>query len=191
MNITKLNPENVIVCESQFANTGYSKPLNYFHLALTRQISGELEFFVAMDDNNYLGHTRIIWNSKYKNFSDHGVPEISDLNVVPKYRNQGIGSALIKVCEMEAKNKGKNSIGIGVGLYPDYNNAQRLYSKLGYLLDGNGVHYNYNPVMYGETPKFDDNLNLFFIKRIAIQGDAPELANIATPSSQQSIPMAR
>ena len=40
-------------------------------------------------------------------------------------------------------------VGIGVGLYPDYGSAQRLYIKRGYLPDGHGATYNYESNMGG------------------------------------------
>ncbi len=59
-----------------------------------------------------------------------------------------------------------DEIGIGVGLHPGYNNAQRLYSKLGYVLDGHGVHYKNQPVTMGQAYPFDDELVVYFTKML-------------------------
>jgi hypothetical protein len=38
-------------------------------------------------------------------------------------------------------------VGLGVGLYNDYGNAQKLYIKKGYVPNGYGVTYNYQAVI--------------------------------------------
>ena len=55
-------------------------------------------------------------------------------------------------------------MGIGVGLYPDYGPAQRLYAKLGYRPDGRGIAYNERTVAPGETVRLDDDLVLWMTK---------------------------
>jgi len=166
MQITPLTDELAHLCETQFAKTGYSKGAGYFKDALKNQSAQELAFFVAHEPDCYLGHVRLLWNSQYPPFKNNGIPEISDLSVVPTARNQGIGTMLIKCCEELAVTR-SSKIGIGVGLYPDYNNAQRLYSRLGYVLDGCGVHYKNEPVLYGQCPPFDDDLIIHFTKDLS------------------------
>ncbi len=58
------------------------------------------------------------------------------------------------------------TVGLGVGLYKDYGNAQRLYFKLGYCPDGNGISYNYETVPQGNSVPVDDDLCLWLIKNI-------------------------
>ncbi len=162
MQINKLTPELVEICAEQFkAACGYPKWDGYFQKQLERQEAGEIIFWVAHEGGEYRGHVRLLWKSDYPHFREAGIPEINDLNVAKAQRRQGIGTRLIRKCE---KSAGTPQIGIGVGLYPGYNNAQRLYSKLGYVLDGNGVHYDNKPVQYGEQPPFDDSLVISFIK---------------------------
>ena len=57
-------------------------------------------------------------------------------------------------------------MGIGVGLSRDYGAAQRLYIKRGYVPDGRGVTYNYLPVMAGSKVLVDDDLVLWFTKKL-------------------------
>ena len=61
-------------------------------------------------------------------------------------------------------------VGIGVGLYAGedggYGAAQRLYIKRGYIPDGQGVTYNYEPTMPGNSYPLDDDLVLWFLKRL-------------------------
>ena len=95
----------------------------------------------------------------------HKIPEITDLNVLPPFQNQGIGSKLLETAEMEAS-KRSSVVGIGVGLYKDYGAAQKLYIRRGYIPDGRGIIYNYEPMLPGSTVEIDDNLVLFFTKRL-------------------------
>lgn len=49
----------------------------------------------------------IKWTSDYFAFIENDIPEISDLNVLPDYRKQGIGTTLVQVCEQAAKEQGR------------------------------------------------------------------------------------
>jgi len=55
-------------------------------------------------------------------------------------------------------------IGIGVGLYKDYGCAQKLYVHLGYVPDGYGVTYKYQPVVPGNSYPVDDDLVIWLKK---------------------------
>ena len=55
-------------------------------------------------------------------------------------------------------------MGIGVGLYTSYGAAQRLYCKMGYVPDGNGVTYDRKLLAAGEFRPLDDQLCLMMIK---------------------------
>src|SRR4029079_1549181 len=46
-------------------------------------------------------------------------------------------------------------------------NAQRLYVHLGYIPDGQGLHYKCNSLKYGNQVAVDDDLVLFFTKAIS------------------------
>ncbi|MEA5040462.1 MAG: GNAT family N-acetyltransferase [Clostridiaceae bacterium] len=86
--------------------------------------------------------------SQYPFFKENNIPEINDLLVHPKFRNQGVGKMLVSEIEKEAA-KTYSYIGLGVGLYKDYGSAQKLYTKNGYILDGNGLMYNNAEVQPG------------------------------------------
>ncbi|HCE6154635.1 TPA: N-acetyltransferase, partial [Legionella pneumophila] len=61
-------------------------------------------------------------------------------------------------------------VGIGVGLYGGhdggYGQAQRLYVNRGYIPDGLGVTYGYKPTVPGQTYPLDDDLILWFTKKL-------------------------
>ena len=56
------------------------------------------------------------------------------------------------------------SVGIAVGLGPEYGPAQRLYVERGYVPDGRSVAYNCGAVRYEERVVVDDDLALCFTR---------------------------
>lgn len=72
---------------------------------------------------------------------------------------------MLDLAEAEAQKKSK-IIGIGVGLYADYGDAQQLYIKRGYMPDGLGITYNYQPIDPGSMIRLDDALVLWFTKEL-------------------------
>ena len=79
------------------------------------------------------------------------------------YRNKGIGTALLKIAEDTAF-KQSDIVGLGVGLYTDYGNAQKLYVKSGYIPDGNGLTYKNKKVKPGSQTRVDDELLIWMVK---------------------------
>jgi GNAT superfamily N-acetyltransferase len=111
----------------------------------------------------YVGYVTLVWYSKYQPFLNANIPEIKDLNVVPSYRKNGIGSQLLDVAELEAFTR-SSIVGIGVGLPFDYGSAQRLYVKRGYIPDGRGLTDYYQHLEYGRRVLVD-NLTLWLTKK--------------------------
>lgn len=138
---------------------------NYFK----EQKQGQRYFLIAFAKEKPIGYVTLKLQSEYPYFEANQIPEISDLNVLPSMRNQGIGSALLKTAEDIAQ-EFSNIVGIGVGLYAGsdggYGSAQRLYIKNGYIPDGHGITYNYQPVIPGNTYCIDDELILWFTKNL-------------------------
>lgn len=117
--------------------------------------SGERITLVAFVEGEVAGYGNLVWRSDYWPFEAQGIPEISDLNTLEPYRRRGIASAIIAECERIAAASGKCLIGIGVGLTPDYANAQRLYPKLGYEYDGQGAR----PTPWGDVSHLTKRLS--------------------------------
>jgi ribosomal protein S18 acetylase RimI-like enzyme len=149
---------------ASFKEIGWNKPKTTYEHYLEDQAQNSRSIFVVTVENKFAGYVTLKWISDYKHFKEDKIPEISDLNVLPKYRKQGIGTILIKACENIARERGYHKIGLGVGLAIDYGSAQRLYVKLGYIPDGRGIHYHYQPVGYFQNVKVDDDLVLFLEK---------------------------
>lgn len=136
----------------------------YFERCLERQDQGELDFLIASADGVDVGYGIYNRVPKYRLYKALGIPEIQDLNIVPKYRNRGYATQVIAYCEDQARRDGHDQIGISVGLNADFGAAQRLYWKLGYQPDGQGVTYDRQPVRLGEKMPVDDNLCLMMVK---------------------------
>ncbi len=155
-----------------FAKANWPKPVSTFETYFQEQQNGERLVWLAYSDNQFAGYITLKWQSQYEPFAKSHIPEIMDLNLLPTFRKQGIGSKLLEIAEKEASTK-TNVVGIGVGLYggPDggYGAAQKLYVNRSYIPDGNGVTYNYKHATPGENFSLDDNLILWFTKKLRQQ----------------------
>ncbi len=146
-----------------FKLANWEKSVEIFEQYLQEQIANTRKMWVAFFDEQIAGYITLKFNSEYKNFAKSNIPEISDLNILPQYRNKGLGTSLLNQAETEAKKHSK-IIGLGVGLYKDYGAAQKLYIKRGYMPDGNGITYNYQSITPGNKVSLDDDLILWLVK---------------------------
>jgi len=146
-----------------FDSLGWNKPSSQYERYLEEQNNGERVVLIATVDGTFAGYVTILWESLYPFFWQAGIPEIVDLNVLPRFRQQGIGSSLLA----EAENrifKRSQIAGIGVGMTSDYGAAQRLYVMRDYIPDGRGLIQYGQPLSYGEQIIVDEGLTLYFTK---------------------------
>jgi len=122
--------------------------------------------YILLIDNDIIGYGSLLKSSDYGEFNTKGIPEIKDIWVLEKFRRKGYGEKLIKHLEKMAREEGYKVIGIAVGLYRDYGSAQRLYVKMGYIPDGNGVTYINHFVTPGGIYRTDDDLVLWLTKKL-------------------------
>jgi GNAT superfamily N-acetyltransferase len=150
-----------------FAAIGWrkNKPLALFQRYLADQEEGRRLAFIAEWHGEFAGYVTLLWTSDYGPFAERQVPEIADLNVLPPHRRQGIGNALLGRAESAASAR-SNVVGLGVGLYPDYGAAQRIYVRRGYLPDGRGMMYRNQPVEPGAVIRIDDDATLMFTRPV-------------------------
>jgi GNAT superfamily N-acetyltransferase len=148
-----------------FASIGWSrsKPMSRFEEYLREQNEGHREVLVAVVGSDFAGYVTVNWESRYPPFAAGGVPEVQDLNVLPVFRARGIGTQLVDEAEQIAA-KRSLVVGIGVGLHPGYNVAQRMYVKRGYVPDGRGVTFRDVFVQEGQSVVMDDDLVLHLVK---------------------------
>jgi GNAT superfamily N-acetyltransferase len=161
-----LTPQDIPTIVTAFTAIGWNKPSSLYETYLKEQEAEERIVWTAWDQDNFAGYVTLLWQSKYGSFQVAGIPEISDLNVLPQYRCQGIGSKLLNLAEKEAGAKSKQ-VGLGVGLLADYCNAHKLYLKRGYMPDGNGITYQNKVLEYGVQVILDDALVLWLSKQLS------------------------
>jgi GNAT superfamily N-acetyltransferase len=134
---------------------------------LEEQLQGARAACVVEQQGRIVAYGHLLRSSEYPRFREQNVPEISDVWVFAEHRGQGIATALIGHLERLAKQEGYMAVGIGVGLYRDYGTAQRLYVRLGYQPDGEGITYKGTTVVPGESYPVDDDLILWLSKSLS------------------------
>jgi GNAT superfamily N-acetyltransferase len=167
--IRPLLQEDISIIAEAFSSIGWTKPVSLFEGYLKEAEADERLIWLAFVHDRFAGYITLKWQSQYSSFKEQNIPEIMDLNVLPHARKKGVGSILLDIAEKEAAT-GSDTIGIGVGLYAGedggYGNAQRLYVKRGYIPDGKGVTYNYQPTIPGNCYLLDDDLVMWFTKKL-------------------------
>lgn len=146
-----------------FEQIGWNKPASQYEGYLKAQAAGERPVLVAEVAGTFAGYVTLKWTPEYAPFADAGIPEIQDLNVLPQHRRRGIATALMDAAETLAQER-SSTVGIGVGMYPDYGNAQRLYVLRGYVPDGRGLTYDGRVLAPMEPTVNDDDLVLYFTR---------------------------
>lgn len=118
--------------------------------------SGKRVVLVAEFGGEVAGYVTLLWTAEDPVFRAAGIPEISDLRVLPSFRGRGVGTALLDRVEAEAGERVPR-VGLNVGLHSGYGPAQRLYVRRGYLPDGSGVVVEGTAVPEGATIRLDDD----------------------------------
>lgn len=164
-----LHQEDIPLIVASFAKAHWHKPASLYEKYLKEQEKNQRSVWVAFREDAVLGYVTLNWQSDYAPFREKNIPEIMDLNVLPLYRKQGIGSTLLSMAEDTARPKSQQ-VGLGVGLYADYGAAQQLYIKKGYTPDGRGITSHYQSVQPGHRVWVDDDLVLWFVKTLVLKG---------------------
>ena len=138
----------------------------YFETAFQEQADQKRLIFLAFLNDDLVGYAHLNFFPQYAPFLRLGIPEIQDIVVHPNARRQGVGEALVKACEAEAKARSMTEVGIGVGVTSNFGSAQRLYSRMGYIPDGNGAVFDRIPIQNGDIRPVDDRLCLMLIKQL-------------------------
>lgn len=166
LQIREASYKDVLMLWDMAISMKLEKDTDYFERLFEHQrLDGRL-ILIAERDGFGLGYCILNWEPKYAFFKKFEIPEIQDLNVLPEHRRQAIASAMIKYCEDLAVLKKCETMGISVALTASYGPAQKLYVKLGYVPDGNGVTYDRKPVGNGEFKPVDDQLCLMMVKNL-------------------------
>lgn len=158
--------EQIEAWEEAFRRLGFKRPDDYYAECLAENREKKRVTLFAMAGSVVTGCAHLKYESEYPYFRERGIPEINDLNVFPEYRKQGIANRLMDAFEAIAAETGPY-IGIGVGLFASYGAAQRIYCRRGYIPDGQGISYENKIVEKGAMVRVDDELALYFTKRVA------------------------
>ena len=161
--IRLLESNDIPEIAAAFRDLGWNKPASQYERYLAQQELGVRDVHVAFADGQFAGYLTICWESSYKPFLVHSIPEIVDFNVLPKFRRMRIGTQLMDKAESEIA-KVSSVAGIGVGMTGDYGAAQKLYILRGYIPDGRGLHWRDHHVHYHEDITVDDELALYLTK---------------------------
>ncbi|PKN90605.1 MAG: GNAT family N-acetyltransferase [Chloroflexi bacterium HGW-Chloroflexi-6] len=172
LTIRLLQSSDIQPIAAAFAELGWNKPALQYEQYLSEQEAGQRVVLVAhsgvqnLQTWEFAGYVTICWQSHYPPFREANIPEIVDFNVLPRFRRQGIGAALMDAAENRIARVSPR-VGIGVGMTADYGSAQRMYVRRGYIPDGRGLFSGGKPVQYGQPVPVDDDLVLFFTKLLA------------------------
>ena len=167
--IRLLEPGDIQPIAAAFAEIGWNKPASQYEEYLLEQQTGAREVLVACLGGEFAGYITICWQSHYLPFRAANIPELVDFNVLPRFRSQGIGTKLMDEAEQRVA-AASPMVGIGVGMTADYGNAQRMYAQRGYIPDGRGLLYEGYQVIYGKLITVDDDLCMYFTKKLAPLG---------------------
>ena len=163
--IAPLAADRVDWLEREFARLAWAKSPGYFQKVLAAQERGELVMLVARTGERLHGYLKVVWQSEYAPFREHGIPEIQDLNVVPVSRRRGVATRLMDRAEALIAERSPFA-GIGVGLHPGYGPAQRMYVRRGYVPDARPLMWHDRPVVEGQDVKLDDDLVMHLTRRL-------------------------
>ena len=135
--VRPLERRDVAPITAAFRDLG-PKPRSQYERYLSEQREGSRSVLVAFVEGDFAGYVTIDWDADHLHFRKSDIPEIQDLNVLPRFRRAGIGTRLMNHAELAASER-SSVVGIGAGMSPDYGVAQRLYARRGYVPDGRGL----------------------------------------------------
>ncbi len=161
-----LHAEDAEAFSNAFSAIGWSKPAATFTGYLEEQSQGLRWVRVVEVHGQVAGYVTLRWAASDPELRSWEVPEIMDLNVLPEFRRNGLGTALLDAAEAEAALRGPR-VGLRMGLHSGYGAAQRLYVRRGYVPDGAGALSGAEVVAEGAAVRLDDELTLRMIKDLS------------------------
>lgn len=163
--IRSLQESDAEMISEAFAQMNRNKPVEQYQQYLREQAARKMIVLVAELNGEFAGYLKIVWQPDYPYFKANNTPEIQDLNVLLKYRRKGVATTLMDEAESIIAEKSP-VVGIGVGLHPGYNAAQRMYVLRGYVPDAQGVVWKDDYIEEGQQIIADDDLVLHLTKNL-------------------------
>ena len=165
ISIRNLKEKDCQIISDAFQEQGWNKPLEQYLRYFGQQKAGTRQILIAFYGEEFAGYLTIVPKSSYPPFAEKSIPQIVDFNVLIKFQRCKLGTKLMEAAEKIIA-KTSDFVGIGVGLFSDYGNAQRLYIKRGYIPDGRGIFQNGKVLKYGDEIVVDDDLALYFTQKL-------------------------
>jgi GNAT superfamily N-acetyltransferase len=165
LQIRPLRDNDPATMAAAFQRIGWRKTEAQYRRYLEEQAAERRVCLVALVEGRFAGYVTLNWQPTYPPFAEAMIPEIQDLNVLPEFQRQRIASRLLDEVEALAGER-TSVVGIGVGLHPGYNAAQRLYGKRGYIPDGRGITHRDRFLEEGAQIVLDDDLVLHLTKQL-------------------------
>ena len=159
IHVRQMASEDPPLLAAAFAPKSFEQYAHY----LREHTAGRRNVVLPFFGTRLVGYLTINWNPDYAPLAAAGIPEVQDLNVVEEFRRRGIASRLMDEAEAIVAER-NDRVGIGVGLHPGYNAAQRMYALRGYVPDANGITFGNTFVREGQTVVVDDDLMLHLVK---------------------------
>ena len=94
--LREMEKRDTAVIASAFQAIGWHKHESQYQTYLKEQEEGKRAVLVAFVDDKFAGYGNVIWTSPYQPFQEQGIPEISDLNVLPNFRRKGVATAIVR-----------------------------------------------------------------------------------------------
>jgi GNAT superfamily N-acetyltransferase len=160
-----MEEQDIVTVSEAFCQPPWNKPPEQFQRYFREQDDDKRTVLVAFYNDEFAGYGTVCWTSEYAPFAERQIPEIVDLNVLEQFRRKGIATRLMNRAEAEIAKRSPIA-GIGVGLYPDYGPAQRMYVLRGYVPDARGLMRDGKPVDPGTSVVVDDALIIHLTKKL-------------------------
>ena len=161
--IRQMNDADPQLITDEEIKQGWNQSVKKYQKRLKDMSEGKCISLVAEYEGDVAGYINLYFNRTEGPFKN--LPEIVDFGVLEKFRNKGIGTALMDEVEKLALDI-SDIVYLGVGLHSGYGSAQRMYVKRGYIPDGSGVWYQGKQLEQYAPCCNDDDLLLFLAKKL-------------------------
>ena len=158
-------PDPEVICAEEVAQGWIHQTRDKYDKRIADHAAHRSISMVAEYEGSTAGYINVYPDAPWGPFGGRGWCEIVDFGVLAKYRRRGIGTALMD-CAEKIAGTFADTVYLAVGLHGGYGSAQRMYCRRGYIPDGSGVWYHNAPAEEGAQVYNDDELNLYFSKRL-------------------------
>ncbi|HAU0700414.1 TPA: GNAT family N-acetyltransferase, partial [Legionella pneumophila] len=100
--IKTLELSDIPILVDAFQKVNWEKPASLFEAYYQEQRKSLRIVWLAYSQDQIAGYVTLKWISQYQPFAHQKIPEIMDLNVLPSFRKQGVGTALLQAAEEKA-----------------------------------------------------------------------------------------